>query len=52
MSAIFLKLLINVMCQVIEHVYEKVMNGGSESGSGGGTPTGGTHFTTYRNRIK
>jgi WD repeat-containing protein 48 len=26
--------------QVIEHVYEKVMNGGSEAGSGAGTPTG------------
>lgn len=26
--------------KVIEHVYDKVMNGGSESGSGGGTPTG------------
>ena len=26
--------------QVIEHVYEKVMNGGSEGGSGAGTPTG------------
>ena len=28
------------LLKVIEHVYEKVMNGGSESGSGGGTPTG------------
>ena len=27
-------------CQVIEHVYEKVMNGGSEGGSGAATPTG------------
>ena len=26
--------------KVIEHVYEKVMNGGSEGGSGAGTPTG------------
>jgi len=26
--------------KVIEHVYEKVMNGGSEAGSGAGTPTG------------
>ena len=26
--------------QVVEHVYEKVMNGGSEAGSGAGTPTG------------
>lgn len=26
--------------KVIEHVYDKVMNGGSESGSGCGTPTG------------
>jgi len=26
--------------KVIEHVYEKVMNGGSEAGSGTGTPTG------------
>ena len=26
--------------QVIEHVYEKVMNGGSEGGSGAATPTG------------
>lgn len=25
---------------MIEHVYEKVMNGGSEAGSGAGTPTG------------
>ena len=25
---------------MIEHVYEKVMNGGSEGGSGAGTPTG------------
>ena len=28
------------MMKVIEHVYEKVMNGGSEGGSGAGTPTG------------
>ena len=28
-----------VSMQVIEHVYEKVMNGGSEGGSGAGTPT-------------
>jgi len=26
--------------KVMEHVYEKVMNGGSEAGSGAGTPTG------------
>ena len=26
--------------KVIEHVYEKVMNGGSEGGSGAATPTG------------
>ena len=29
-----------VSCQVIEHVYEKVLNGGSEGGSGAATPTG------------
>ena len=29
-----------IRIQVIEHVYEKVMNGGSEAGSGAGTPTG------------
>merc|ERR1712020_207495 len=29
--------------KVIEHVYEKVMNGGSEAGSGAGTPTGERH---------
>ena len=29
-----------MIMKVIEHVYEKVMNGGSEGGSGAGTPTG------------
>ena len=29
-----------MVMKVIEHVYEKVMNGGSEGGSGAGTPTG------------
>ena len=29
-----------MITKVIEHVYEKVMNGGSEGGSGAGTPTG------------
>ena len=29
-----------MLVKVIEHVYEKVMNGGSEGGSGAGTPTG------------
>ena len=29
-----------MIVKVIEHVYEKVMNGGSEGGSGAGTPTG------------
>ena len=29
-----------IIVKVIEHVYEKVMNGGSEGGSGAGTPTG------------
>ena len=31
--------------KVIEHVYEKVMNGGSEAGSGAGTPTAERHDT-------
>jgi len=31
--------------KVIEHVYEKVMNGGSEAGSGAGTPTTERHDT-------
>ena len=36
-----------ISLQVIEHVYEKVMNGGSEGGSGAGTPTGsGKHKRT------
>ena len=34
------KIINNHTAQVIEHVYEKVMNGGSEGGSGAGTPTG------------
>jgi len=34
--------------KVIEHVYEKVMNGGSEGGSGAGTPTGERHGDTGR----
>ena len=34
------KIINNHTVQVIEHVYEKVMNGGSEGGSGAGTPTG------------
>ena len=33
------------LLQVIEHVYEKVMNGGSEAGSGAGTPTGDRSHT-------
>ena len=33
-------LTVMMMMKVIEHVYEKVMNGGSEGGSGAGTPTG------------
>ena len=36
--------------QVIEHVYEKVMNGGSEAGSGSGTPTGERHGDTKQDR--
>ena len=31
--------LLSLFVKVIEHVYEKVMNGGSEGGSGAGTPT-------------
>jgi len=31
--------------KVIEHVYEKVMNGGSEGGSGAGTPTSDKNHT-------
>ena len=30
---------------MIEHVYEKVMNGGSEGGSGAGTPTSDKNHT-------
>jgi len=36
--------------KVIEHVYEKVMNGGSEAGSGAGTPTGERHGDTKQDR--